>query len=132
MENPAELKSVTDSFERPLTVDEQRVVKDSWLGTAWRKLQLAVPGLAARAELDPTHPAYISTDTVRDAVVQMVERKLRNPDMLRAWNGDTAGFTIDNSASAGKIYVSTDELAMFIPRNAPGPSGMYSIPLGAP
>jgi hypothetical protein len=137
MECPANLESVTQSFERPLTVDEKRVVPQ-WVGTAWRKLLDAVPTIPARVELPETlpdgspHPSHISVDSVRDAVHQIVERKLRNPDMLRSWTGDTSGFTIDSTASAGKIYVSQDEIDMFRPKGAPGASGMFSIPLGLP
>ncbi|MDY1005741.1 hypothetical protein [Curtobacterium sp. CFBP9011] len=123
---PADLEDVRNSFERALTTDEARVIP-AWLGTAWRKLQKAVPGLAGRLALEDG-PAALDLDDVKDVLVAMVERKLRNPDMLRTFNGDTASFTIDSEASAGKIYVTDEErLALGIPDR--GSSGMYSIQL---
>lgn len=124
---PAGLADVRNSFERALTPDEERVIP-AWLGTAWRKLQKAVPGITGRMELE-SGPAALDTDDVKDVLVAMVERKLRNPDMLRTFNGDTATMTIDSEASAGKIYVTDDErLSLAIPDH--GAAGMYSIQLG--
>lgn len=131
MENPANVDAVRAVVERALTADEVRVM-DGWLAVAWQKLLHALPAIPARVELADDHPAYLTTEIVSIAVVSMVERKLRNPDMLRSWNGDTAGFTIDSAASSGKIYVSQDELDLLAVRAVPGASGMYSIPLGRP
>jgi hypothetical protein len=126
---PAGLEDVRNSFERALTPDEERVIP-TWLGTAWRKLQKAVPGLVGRMELEDG-PAALDPDDVKDVLVAMVERKLRNPDMLRSFGGDTASMTIDSEASAGKIYVTDDErLSLGIPDL--GASGMYSLQLGRP
>jgi hypothetical protein len=131
MENPADVNAVRAVVERALTADEVRVL-DGWLEVAWQKLLHALPAIPARVELDESHPAHLSVEIVKIAVVAMVERKLRNPDMLRSWNGDTSGFTIDSSASSGTIYVSQDELDLLAVRAVPGASGMYSIPLGRP
>lgn len=123
---PADLEDVRNSFERALTADEARVIP-AWLGTAWRKLKKAVPGIAGRMEI-VDGPAALDPDDVKDVLVAMVERKLRNPDMLRSFGGDTTTMTIDSEASAGKIYVTDDErLALGIADH--GSSGIYSIQL---
>ena len=96
MENPATLRHVEDTFERPLTVDEKRVVP-GWLGTAWRTLTTEVRGIPARCDLDEGAPGYLAEEAVKDVVVAMVERKLRNPDGFRTWNGDTEASTIDST-----------------------------------
>jgi hypothetical protein len=115
VENPAVLADVEASFERPLTVDEKRVVP-AWLGTAWRTLNREVRGVAARLD------------------VAMVERKLRNPDGYRTWGGDTESSTIDSALSSGKIYVTDEERRSLAPADigAGALNGMYSILLGRP
>jgi hypothetical protein len=130
-EVPAGLEDVRGSFERALTGDEARVIP-KWLGTAWRKLKKAVPNLKGRLALDESSPAALNVEDVKDVLVAMVERKLRNPDMLRSFGGDTATMTIDAEASAGKIYVTDEEKDSLAVPTAPGDSGMYSIPLGRP
>lgn len=127
----ADIEDVRGSFERALTADEERVIP-KWLGTAWRKLKRAVPNLEGRLALDESSPAALDEDDVKDVLVAMVERKLRNPDMLRSFGGDTASMTIDAEASAGKIYATPDELDSLAVPTAPGDNGMYSIPLGRP
>ncbi len=128
-DTPANLEDVRNAFERALTSDEARVIP-AWLGTAWRKLQKAVPGIAGRMELE-SGPAALDPADVKDVLVAMVERKLRNPDMLRSFGGDTATMTIDQEASAGKIYVTDEErLGLGIPDH--GATGMFSLQLGRP
>jgi hypothetical protein len=132
MDNPAELSDVEGSFERPLTADEKRVIP-KWLGTAWRTLTEEVRGIPARCELDEAAPGYLSSDTVKDVVVAMVERKLRNPDGFRTWGGDTESSTIDSTLSSGQIYVTALERARLAPTDlAGGAGGFYSIQLGRP
>ena len=132
MENPATLQHVEDTFERPLTVDEKRVVP-GWLGTAWRTLTQEVRGIPARCELVEGAPGHLDEDAVKDVVVAMVERKLRNPDGFRTWNGDTEASTIDSTLSSGQIYVTAQERARLAPSDSSGGAGgFYSIPLGRP
>lgn len=135
MENPAVLKDVKDSIERPLTSEEERVIPN-WLGRAWRELNRVVPGISARNALPEKlpsglpNPDHLATDDVRDVVVAMVERKVRNPDARRDWRGDDFAETIDSSISSGQIYVSDQERAKLMPAAVNyGGDGMFSIPL---
>ena len=128
MNNPATLEDVRDGIERPLTLDEERVIP-AWLGKAWRELNRVVPAIAARRSLPEDDPAHLDVSLVVDVLVSMVERKVRNPGGLVQWNGDDYGEKVDPSMASGRIYVSAEELAKLSP---PGPSygqGIYSIPL---
>ena len=129
MDNPANLLDVQDSIERPLTVDEERVVP-TWLDRAWRILLREVPGVAFRNALAPTDPDYLAADDVKDVVVAMVERKVRNADGLRTWAGDDYNQTVDAALSSGQLYVTASERASLMPRNVTSANGIYSIPLG--
>lgn len=119
--NPALRADVESTFERPLTTDELRVVQP-WLNQAWTILTLTVPGVDTR---------MVTGTLPRDAVVQvlvaMVERKLRNPDGLRSWNGDDYQETVDSALSSGQIYPTTDEINRLSVRVLS--SGIYSIQL---
>lgn len=130
MENPADLEAVRGSIERPLTPDEERVIP-SWLGKAWRELNRVVPGISQRNELDPTAPGHLAKDDVKDVVVAMVERKVRNPDGLRSWGGDDYDQTIDATLSSGQIYVTDAERDSLLPAAPTFGNGIYSIPLTA-
>jgi len=132
MDNPAQLEHVTGSFERPLTVGEEKAVPE-WLDTAWRKLQRRVAGIPARCELADDTPGHLAVEDVRDVVVAMVERKLRNPDGMRSWNGDTEGGTVDSTLSSGQLYVTDDEVRDLAPRDPDGSAGgAFSMQLGRP
>lgn len=129
MDNPAKLSDVENSIERPLTDDEQRVIP-SWLDRAWRELNRVVPGIPQRNSLDSSNEQYLPTADIRDVVVAMVERKVRNPDGRRSWGGDDFTEQVDASMSSGQLYVSDAERASLLPRFA-APGGFYSIPLAA-
>lgn len=129
MDNPAELDDVVGNIDRPLSDDELRVIPQ-WLGTAWRRLNRAVPGIAVRTALPESAAGHLSVDDVKDVVIAMVERKVRNSAGLRTWNGDDYGQTIDSELSAGKIYVTADEVALLSPNIGYPASGIFSIPLG--
>lgn len=129
MDNPAKLSDVENSIERPLTDDETRVIP-SWLDRAWRELNRVVPGIPQRTALDPSSDQHLETADVRDVIVAMVERKVRNPDGRRSWGGDDFTEQIDSSMSSGQLYVSDSERASLLPRFA-APGGFYSIPLAA-
>jgi len=132
MDNPAELTHVQESFERPLTAGEQAAVP-AWLDTAWRKLQRRVPGIPARCALAEEAPGRLGEADVRDVVVAMVERKLRNPDGMRTWNGDTEGGTVDSTLSSGQLYVTDTEASDLAPRDPHGSAGgVFSMQLGRP
>lgn len=129
MDNPAILEDVTASIERPLTDDEKRVIP-TWLGKAWRELNRVVPGISARNALPSTDVSHLATDDVKDVIVAMVERKVRNPDGKREWRGDDYGETVDAALSSGQIYVSDEERRSLMPPQLYS-DGMYSIPLGS-
>lgn len=128
MDNPADIEDVRGSIERPLTADEERVIPE-WLAKAWRLLQREVRGIPARIALPETDVGYLAVDDVKDVVVAMVERKVRNADGLRAWSGDDYEQTVDAALSSGQIYVSASEIASLAPASASGGNGMYSIAL---
>lgn len=129
MDNPATLADVQDTIERPLTTDEERVIP-VWLDRAWRTLIREVPGIAFRNALQPADPEYLATDDVKDVVVAMVERKVRNADGLRTWGGDDYNQTVDAALSSGQLYVTAQERASLMPRDVTAANGIYSIPLG--
>lgn len=128
MSNPAAITDVTNSFERPLTTDEQRVVP-AWLNLAWSRFKKAIPGVEARMMLPEDASGFVDIADVALVLAEMVIRRLRNPDALRTWNDDTYGQTIDKELSSGKIYVTEDERAQFALPGEGMQNGMYSIPL---
>jgi hypothetical protein len=129
IENPATVADVQASFERPLTDDEARVVP-TWLNQSWTILTRTIPGLDSRIDLVNDRPEAVPVEAVVQVLVAMVERKLRNPAGLRAWNsGDNYTETIDQALSSGQLYPTTDEIAR-LQLSVPGVGGFYSIPLG--
>lgn len=129
MDNPADIEDVRNVVERPLTPDEERVIP-AWLGKAWRELNRVVPAIATRNALPNTDASHLSTDSVKDVVVAMVERKVRNPDGRVQWNGDDYGERVDPSLASGRIYVTADEIASLMPAAPSYGQGIYSIQLG--
>lgn len=132
-ENPATLAHVVNSFERPLTNDEQRVVPD-WLRQAWNTLRFHrdVPALEVRMDLADGEPGRLDSELVQDVLVAMVERKLRNPEGLRTFGiaGDYDQ-TVDQALSSGQLYVSEEEIARLQPATyGAATGGFYSIPFG--
>lgn len=123
--NPATIDDVV--LERSLTPAEEAAVP-AWLDQAWTKLQGKVPGLAARMALPADTITAVDEALVRQVLGTMVERKVRNPDGLRAFTIDDVVRTVDATLSSGQIYATDEELAYFA---IPAPSGgLYSIPLG--
>ncbi len=129
MQNPVTLNDLKGSIERPLTSDEERVAP-AWLAKAWRELNRVVPGIPARTASEETAPGHLSIDDVKDVVIAMVERKLRNPGGVRGWRGDDAGEDLDPAMSSGQIYVSDQERNSLMPPAPTFGHGIYSIPLG--
>lgn len=130
MENPATLEHVRSSIERPLTSDEERVIP-TWLAKAWRELNRVVPAITARNELPADDLSHLAEDDVRDVLVAMVERKVRNPDARRQWSGDDYSETVDAALSSGQIYVTETERLSLLPPAPTYGNGIYSIPLTA-
>lgn len=121
--NPALRADVEASFERPLSIDETRVVQN-WLNQAWTILCATVPSVASRLQA-----GTIGRTTVVQVLIAMVERKLRNPNGLRSWDGDNYTETIDQVLSSGQLYPTSDEIARLTPAVVSA-VGIYSIPLG--
>lgn len=130
MDNPASIADVRASIERPLTPDEERVIPQ-WLDKAWRELNRVVPGIPARNALPAESPTHLADADIRDVLVSMVERKVRNPSGTREWRGDDYSETVDASLSSGQIYVSEQERASLMPPAPTYGGGIYSIPLTA-
>lgn len=123
--NPAAAEDVV--LERPLTPTEEAAVP-GWLNQAWTILQGDVPGLPARMALDPDAATWLDPDLVVQVLSAMVERKLRNPDGLRAFTIDDVVNTVDATLSTGQLYSTPAErarLSVPVPRG-----GLFSIPLG--
>lgn len=116
------LDHVRDRIERPLTPHEERTTP-KWIADAETVLRNAVPDLDERMSLDPAAPRHLALDTVELVMFRMVERKLRNPQGLRSFNIDGYDQTIDRDLSAGKIYLSDDDLADLAPRPIAGHHG---------
>lgn len=131
MENPASPQDVLDFVERPLTADEERVLP-KWLAFAWRELNRVVPGISARNAKPLDDPLYLDENDIRDVLVAMVERKIRNPGGTREWRGDDYSEVIDSELSAGKIYVTEAERQKLMPPAPTYGNAIYSIPLGRP
>lgn len=109
------VEDVQGRIERPLTVDEVRVIP-GWIEDARGVLVDGVPDVEARLALSPSAPAYLSGETVKRVLRRMVERKVRNPSGLRTFSVDGYDQTVDRENSAGKIYLSGDDLADLAPR----------------
>lgn len=123
VEDPTSDADVTGSFERSLTADEARVLP-AWRAQAWTVLNGDVPGLKARIAA-----ATVDLETVKQILVAMVERKLRNPDGLRSFAVDDGTSTVDQVLSSGQIAPTPAEIARLSPRPAGAPygSGVFSM-----
>lgn len=123
------LEDIQGRIERPLTTDEVRTIPQ-WIADAETVLAGAVPDLEERMKFDPAAPRYLSEATVKLVLTRMVERKVRNPQGLRSFDVDGYQQTIDRDLSAGKIYLSADDLAALAPRSIGSvQAGAYSIGL---
>ena len=129
MDVPIDVNDVAGVIERPLTPDEKRVIP-RWIDQALGRLLDAVPDVEARKALPPTNPLHVREDVIKDALVNAVERKVRNASGLRQFGTDEYSQTIDASLSSGKIYIADEDLARFQPRPIAGTSqGIYSMQL---
>jgi hypothetical protein len=114
---------VVNSLERSLTADEERVLP-AWRAQAWTVLKAEVPTLEARLAA-----ATIDVETVKQVLIAMVDRKLRNPDGLRSYGVDDGTATVDQALSSGQIAPTPAEIARLSPR-VPGAAlgtGIFSI-----
>lgn len=116
-------------IERPLTDDEERVIPN-WLDLAWRKLQDEIPGIPDRMVMEPESILFLTSQTVADVVVAMVERKVQNPSGRRSFTTEDYTEVVDSTLSSGRIYVSDEDRKALQPKIHVANDGFYSIPLG--
>lgn len=122
---------VQDRIERTLSPQELAAV-GTWISDAEDILRRHVRDLDARMGLAADAPAFLSAQTVIRVLARMVERKVRNPNAYRQVSSDGAQLTIDSNASAGKLYLSDEDLADLAPAPVIGfthPGG-FSLQVG--
>lgn len=87
---------------------------DKMIAKAGREILDQVPNLAARVAA-----GKVSPDTIRDVIEAMVVRVAKNPNAYRHVGIDDFQATLDNSVSAGGLYLSEAErLKLAGPRKA--------------
>lgn len=101
------VSDVQDSWlGEPIEIAESTV--NAWIDRAERKIRREIPNIEARIEAD-TEPDLI--DTIRDVVVEMLERKFRNPEGIRQvqeTTGPMSGSITYGGDQPGQLYL-TDE-----------------------
>lgn len=118
-------------MERTLLPAEAAAV-ETWIEDAEDILRRAIRDLDARMAMSPDAPAYLSERTVQRVLARMVERKVRNPNAYRQVSSDGAQLTIDSDSSAGKLYLSEEDVADLAPSPVTGfrhPGG-FSLQVG--
>lgn len=118
-------------IERTLTPDELRVIPN-WIAQAEDILRRHVRDLDARMSMADSAPAYLSETTVKRVLTRMVERKARNPNAYRQVSSDGAQATIDSNSSAGKLYLSEEDIDDLAPLPITGwrVPGAFSLQVG--
>ncbi|GAA4123275.1 hypothetical protein GCM10022215_29780 [Nocardioides fonticola] len=116
MPNPATTEDLANRW-RPLTTQET-TVGETLLGDAWVMLTRRLPDLETLMADD----ADLTLEVTR-VLATAVLRVLKNPDGKRQESIDDYSFTLDNSRSAGELYISDDEISSLIPQ---GNSGAFS------
>jgi hypothetical protein len=109
---------------RPLTAEEAAVVP-GLSARAWIRIVAKIPGV---------DESSIAEDVIRDVMVSMIVRVLKNPDSARviseSIDDSTDSRTLDAAIASGEMYVSADELAMLTPAPVVPFYGMYVLGLG--
>lgn len=113
---------------RPLTPAEASTIP-GLSNSAWIRVAAASPGI------DSFVTAGTVTElTVKDVMVSMIVRVLKNPDSARIINESiddyTDGRTLDSAISSGELYVSAFELSMLVPAPVIPVNGVYVMGLG--
>lgn len=115
---------------RPLTAAEVAVIP-GLSDRAWLRLVAAVPGLESFTA--GTAP-LVTTAAVKDVMVSMIIRVLKNPDSARIISESiddyTDGRTLDAAISSGEMYVSAFEVGMLTPAPVLPVNGVYVMGLG--
>ena len=113
---------------RPLTIDEAAGIPAK-SSRAWTRLTAVIPVLDANITA-----VTVKTETVKDVMVSMIVRVLKNPESVRilseSIDDGSESRTLDNSISTGEMYVSDFEIAMLTPISMAPTYGIYTIGLG--
>lgn len=113
---------------RPLTTEEATGIETK-SARAWTRLAAVVPALEKNLEAD-----LVREETVKDVMVSMIVRVLKNPESVRtvaeSIDDGSESRTLDNSISTGELYVTDFEIAMLTPQSELPSYGLYTIGLG--
>ena len=108
---------------RPLTPAEASVVP-GLSGSAWIRVLAAFPHVEEQ----------VAPEVIKDAMVSMILRVLKNPDSVRilseSIDDHTDSRTLDSAISSGELYVGPHEVALLTPAPAAPLYGMYVMGLG--
>lgn len=114
---------------RPLTTEEAALVT-GLSNRAWLRIVAHFPDMDANMTfVAPATAPLISPELVRDVMVSMIVRVLKNPDSVRSDSIDGDTTTLDMSISSGEMYLSSSEVALLTARTVPI-YGMYVMGLG--
>jgi|GEM_PF-6288658 len=114
---------------RPLR-DEERTVVPGLSGQAWRHIieHPELPDVKARIDAET-----ISQDTVKDVMVWMIIRVLKNPYSAATVQGSiddrSETLTLDSLVRSGELFISDGQMARLKPKPVPTYS-VYNLPLG--
>lgn len=113
---------------RPLTTAEASTIP-GLSNSAWIRVVAAVPGIDSF-----TTAGTVTEATVKDVMVSMIVRVLKNPDSARIINESiddyTDARTLDSAISSGELYVSAFEISMLVPAPVLPVNGVYVMGLG--
>jgi hypothetical protein len=109
---------------RPLS-SEQSAIVPGLSGSAWRRLLRRAPWVDAEG---------FPVDDVKDVMVSMILRVLKNPDSVRTLSESiddyTEAKTLDAAISSGELYVTDYEVSLLAPKTEAPDYGMYVVGLG--
>lgn len=114
----ATVEDVREASDRPIP-DARVPYVQGRLDAAHRLLHSKAPGLDARVDSGVLDPLL-----VKDVIVEMVLRVLRNPSGFRSETDGDYSYSRDIQVASGRLMVTDDELAML----GYGPSSTYSTP----
>ena len=108
---------------RPLTADEASIVP-GLSASAWIRVLAAFPHVEEQ----------IAPEVIREAMVSMILRVLKNPESVRilseSIDDHSESKTLDSAISSGELYVGPNEAALLTPAPVAPVYGMYVIGLG--
>jgi len=109
---------------RPLT-EQESTITPGLSNKAWIRIVARFPD---------THDSGVDEGVIKDVMVSMIVRVLKNPDGARviseSIDDSTDSRTLDSTIASGEMYISADELAMLTPAAVVPSYGMYVLGLG--